>query len=285
MNSDFYLIFGGIAVNTIGSLIAELRKEAGYTQKSLAEALNLTDKAISKWERGLSLPDTTLLPKLSVLLDVDIERLIRPAEDNKNNQWVGVLDCSEFSTDVGKIVYDKPMVYFLIMHFMLLGIIDIIIEGNKALVDKVKKANLERFGFKIHEDLEKVNNNNIMVLNGPFFLFGSDLTRQFQASMMSESLVKVKPIGNEAPFLFCPAELSFMYCKNKKYLYDNAKIKNLGRGMVCIKMHTDDAVLDVANFVRIYQENSGNLIGDLNEIAVNKGITVRDSVVTKPTVG
>ena len=44
-----------------GRFVAALRKEKGYTQKELAEKLFLSNKAISKWERGLSLPDIALL--------------------------------------------------------------------------------------------------------------------------------------------------------------------------------------------------------------------------------
>ena len=63
-------------MNETGKIIQELRINAGFTQKTLAEALHITDKAISKWERGLCLPDITLLPKLSLLLDVDMDVLI-----------------------------------------------------------------------------------------------------------------------------------------------------------------------------------------------------------------
>ncbi len=59
-----------------GKIIKELRIKAGFTQKALAEALHITDKAVSKWERGLCLPDVALLPKLSLLLDVDMDVLI-----------------------------------------------------------------------------------------------------------------------------------------------------------------------------------------------------------------
>ncbi len=44
-----------------GSFVAQLRREKGLTQKDLAEKLFLSDKAVSKWERGLSLPDIRLL--------------------------------------------------------------------------------------------------------------------------------------------------------------------------------------------------------------------------------
>jgi transcriptional regulator with XRE-family HTH domain len=58
--------------NKIGKFIANRRKELGYTQQSLADKLYVTDKAISKWERGLSLPDITLLRKLAKILKVDV---------------------------------------------------------------------------------------------------------------------------------------------------------------------------------------------------------------------
>lgn len=59
-----------------GQLITELRKEKGMTQKQLAEALNVTDKAVSKWERGLSFPDISMLEPLSELLDISIMELL-----------------------------------------------------------------------------------------------------------------------------------------------------------------------------------------------------------------
>ena len=46
--------------NKIGSFILELRKEKGLTQQELGDKLFVTDKAVSKWERGLSLPDVSI---------------------------------------------------------------------------------------------------------------------------------------------------------------------------------------------------------------------------------
>ena len=59
-----------------GQLITELRKEKGLTQKQLAEALNVTDKAVSKWERGLSFPDISMLEPISELLGVSIMEIL-----------------------------------------------------------------------------------------------------------------------------------------------------------------------------------------------------------------
>ena len=55
-----------------GALISSLRKEKGYTQRQLAEALHVSDKAVSKWECGLGCPDVSLLGALSSVLGVNI---------------------------------------------------------------------------------------------------------------------------------------------------------------------------------------------------------------------
>lgn len=58
--------------NKIGNFIAALRKEQNLTQQDLGNKLFVTDKAVSKWERGLSLPDISLLNKLAKILDVEV---------------------------------------------------------------------------------------------------------------------------------------------------------------------------------------------------------------------
>ena len=62
--------------NKIGQRIAGLRKERGYTQEQLAGFLNVTGQAVSKWEKGQALPDTTLLPVIAKVLDTSIDRLL-----------------------------------------------------------------------------------------------------------------------------------------------------------------------------------------------------------------
>lgn len=59
-----------------GSLIRDLRKEKGMTQKELADLLHITDRAVSKWERGLCAPDISALEPLANILDITITELI-----------------------------------------------------------------------------------------------------------------------------------------------------------------------------------------------------------------
>ncbi len=60
----------------IGRFIAEKRKEQGLTQAQLAEALGITDRAVSKWETGKSLPDASIMLELCGLLKITVNDLL-----------------------------------------------------------------------------------------------------------------------------------------------------------------------------------------------------------------
>ena len=66
----------------MADVISSRRKELGMTQKELADKLNITDKAVSKWERGIACPDTASIPKLAQILGISLEELMQaePAE-------------------------------------------------------------------------------------------------------------------------------------------------------------------------------------------------------------
>lgn len=72
---------------SMGEIISTLRKEKGMTQKELADLLNITDKAVSKWERDIAFPDTATIPKLAEILEVSVEELMNakaiPASEHK----------------------------------------------------------------------------------------------------------------------------------------------------------------------------------------------------------
>ena len=69
---------------TFGKRIAHLRRENGMTQLELAEKMGVTDKAVSKWERNLSLPDAGSLPRLAEIFQVSVDELMQgKAEENE----------------------------------------------------------------------------------------------------------------------------------------------------------------------------------------------------------
>ena len=68
---------------TLGEKLRQLRRGLGMTQKELADKMNISDKTISKWERGLGCPDVTLLAQLSQILSVNINEMLE-GDLNKN---------------------------------------------------------------------------------------------------------------------------------------------------------------------------------------------------------
>ena len=60
----------------VGKLIYSLRSEKSMTQKQLADMMNISDRTISKWERGIGCPDVSLLNELSKILGVNIDKIL-----------------------------------------------------------------------------------------------------------------------------------------------------------------------------------------------------------------
>lgn len=85
----------------IGQFICSQRKEHGMTQKQLAEHLGITDKAVSKWERGLSSPDVGLLIPLSNLFGISVTELLNgeltPSDPPELVETV--IECAQQSVD------------------------------------------------------------------------------------------------------------------------------------------------------------------------------------------
>lgn len=71
---------------TLGTTIADLRKANGMTQAELAEKMGITDKAVSKWERNLSCPDISSIPKLAEILGVSVDDLMQCKGFEKNEK-------------------------------------------------------------------------------------------------------------------------------------------------------------------------------------------------------
>ncbi len=86
-----------------GDNLKEIRKTKGYTQEELAIKLNVVRQTVSKWEKGLSVPDVETLSKIAEILDVDVSTLLGKEiitnpkdENNENNE-------NEIAVQLGKI--------------------------------------------------------------------------------------------------------------------------------------------------------------------------------------
>ena len=94
-----------MAAKSIGETIAELRRSRGMTQAALAEKLNVSDKAISKWENGQGYPDVTLFPMLASLFGVSVDYLMLRTK--------GIIVAGNMLVDVVKNISTYPKVGML----------------------------------------------------------------------------------------------------------------------------------------------------------------------------
>ena len=85
---------------TFGAFVAQMRKKQGLTQQNLADQLHVTDKAVSKWERGLSYPDLTLLENLAAALNLSVTELMackqQTEKSNESEAVRSLLDISGY---------------------------------------------------------------------------------------------------------------------------------------------------------------------------------------------
>ena len=123
---------------TIGKFIQSKRKEKGLTQKELAQKLGVTDKAVSKWERGLGCPDVSILEILAKELDTSILEILKGRiienviiKVTEANDYVK--ETINFTKNKTKEIINKIIVFLTISVSILLLILNIenIISLNK----------------------------------------------------------------------------------------------------------------------------------------------------------
>ena len=113
-----------------GKFIAECRKQKGLTQMQLSEKLGITDKAISKWERGISMPDASIMLEVCGILGISVNELLSGEKINmennvqKNEQLL--LDMAKELERKNKTIWNAMWV---IMTVSLIGLI-----GGLALI-------------------------------------------------------------------------------------------------------------------------------------------------------
>ena len=180
--------------NRIGKAISYLRKRAGYTQRDLADRIGISDKTVSKWERGMGLPDIGYLRKLSILLDTDTDSLLSGDVVHHDSSWSGVILLEENSCRIGAgtVIYDKPLIYFLLSYFLLVGIRNITVAGTEKdrLFIEDALGDGKEYGLNLRVvtgglDGVKTDQGNIMMVYGRCLLYGVDQTRFFQKAMMN----------------------------------------------------------------------------------------------------
>lgn len=126
---------------SMGEIIRTLRKEKGMTQKELADLFNITDKAVSKWERNIACPDIQIIPRLAGVLGISVEELMnaKPAfsSDHKGAGYLlGILaGAIPLATGIAVVVTSILGTLDIKSGFTLLGI-GLTCVGLKTIKDR-----------------------------------------------------------------------------------------------------------------------------------------------------
>lgn len=285
----------------VGTAIKTLRSNAGYTQHQLADLMAVTDQAVSKWERGLSVPDVSIVTKLSLLLNVDVDNLLEGNITYLEKTWQGLLilkDAPEIFS--GSEAYGKPLVYLYLSYFMLAGIGNIFVicpERDRRYI-KETIGDGSKYGIRLVfiSDIKELSSGNTMVVYNNPFVYGPNLTKYFQRAMSRPNGISVltvaKTIGGSEILIsydnykaiksaekgsveqFCAPIVFFP----KKYFIQIGKVEDttnldplyaepMGNGMIEYSIMDEDALWDTSSFLRYMKKRMGKDIYDLNEIA------------------
>ena len=109
----------------IGKFIAEQRKSKNLTQMQLAEKLCITDKAVSKWERGIAMPDTAIMLELSELLGISVNELLSgekiDMENNNEKNEQLLLEMAKELERKNKTIWTAMWVIMIVSIIALIG--------------------------------------------------------------------------------------------------------------------------------------------------------------------
>ncbi len=288
----------------VGNAIKILRLRAGYTQHDLADVLGVTDQAVSKWERGLSVPDVSIVTKLSVMLNVDVDNLLEGNIIYLEKNWQGLLILDQHDEIFsGSEAYGKPLVYFYLSYFLLAGVGSIYIscpERDKRYIQE-RIGDGSKYGIKLTfiTDKDQVRCGNVMVVYNNPFVYGPNLTKYFQRAMSRtngiSALTVAKTIGGSeitvsydnykavlsaenggieqfcAPIVFFPEKFFDQVgrvrdTENLSPLY----AEPMGNGMIEYSITDEESLWDTSSFLRYLKKRMGKDIYDLYEVAKNR---------------
>ena len=168
-------------MNKMGKNIAELRKKKGYTQKKLGDLIDVSDKTISKWEKGVIAPDITILSSLASTLDITVEELLLGEEKQE-------LDTVEAINVYSKITKRKLIKHFLIFILLIALCTFFVFRIEKYyswhLTQLYSEAPIYSFGYILNNDKEsKMVINNFKIDERQ--LFDVDITTNIKSMEVS----------------------------------------------------------------------------------------------------
>ena len=155
----------------IGIFIQERRKIKKLTQKELALKIGVTDKAISKWERGLGCPDVSILEVLSKELDCSILELLKGREIK--NEVISVVDADDYIKESMLLTKDNTLdkikvIFNRIIEFIIIGVVLLLFIFNISQIISIDKEYTYVVNKEFHKKFISYTNvieKNIQIIN------------------------------------------------------------------------------------------------------------------------
>lgn len=294
----------------IGSAIKALRQRRSLTQKQLADYLGVTDKAVSKWERGIGIPDISMLGVLASILYVDVDALLDGSVTSLEDEWQGLLLLDDGYTPAD--IFGKPSVYFPLCYFLLVGIRTITICAPGNILDDLRQT-LSSFPWLVSSIRFQCRTQNtaltldhtMVIFNTPF-LYGLNLTRFFQSAILSCRTASILTIPYQSdlgygrmacssaarfaaeeesgqpilPIFFfraCPqepirTESDILNVVMQRISEQQMRVIPLGNGMIFREIRSRQDVLEVSNLLYLLESFSGTEIYRPEDIARARGL-------------
>ena len=146
----------------MGNHIADLRKKKGYTQKTLGDILDVSDKTVCKWEKGIVAPDITILSSLANTLDVSVEEILSGEEV----KTIDTLETIDLYSNITKRKLLKIFAIFILL-FLLCTFFIFRVEDYYSwhLTPLYSEGNISSVGYIISNNKESKIMINKIFLN------------------------------------------------------------------------------------------------------------------------
>lgn len=240
--------------NKVGRFIARLRKKKGLTQDELGNMLGISGKSVSKWERGLNMPDISLIYKLSEVFDVDLNQLLNGEDaiksvvdlQNEENEVNTLKIKSDDKSSIKTKKKSKKRFSFKIIIFLIIIVLFVIAfafgfhnKGDSYAVESSTE------GFTVDGKLTIKDNGYVLYVSNISCLFEECLTETINIAQYSVA------INNNV--LFRSGILDYTSKKEKITLDDYLK-------SIVIEIHDD---------YKFYDFNKNNIISNSDLIYVH----------------
>ena len=250
-----------------GKLISEARKKLNLTQKNLADKLYVSDKAVSKWERGICFPDISVLIPLTEILNISLYDLLKGEKMNKKDVEETLKDTINYSTN--EIERNKKK-YTLISIISILAIIIvsvciIIVNNNSELSGIIDRDEIYDISYYEEYKTDLLNNDGNKIemildrlplswgerkfkVNDKEIIISYDVSFNKVVDAYNDELYVKRAIINNATVLFTAiSDLEKVKVKFNDYIYTTSK-----KDFLEIYSITDfESISDVENWENI----------------------------------